>query len=110
MILAEETRPRTENHLEAVFGVPPFLPVPEKTVSCAVVLDNGVDGPAVKPSALFLTRKESNLEMGYAYWKKDPIQDLHDSPSPRFPFRGILEETIRNTYYHVPMWFGMVIL
>jgi heme exporter protein C len=110
MILSEETRPLSETHLQAFFRIPPYLPVPEKTVSCALVLDNPVDGPAVKPAALFLRQQDSDLEMGFAYWKKDPVMNLHLSPSPRFPFRGILEETIRNTYYHVPMWFGMVFL
>ena len=28
-------------------------------------------------------------------------------PVPRLP---ILNETIRNLYFHVPMWFGMMIL
>lgn len=27
-----------------------------------------------------------------------------------FPFLNILEETIRNLFYHVPMWFGMMFL
>lgn len=27
-----------------------------------------------------------------------------------FPFLNILEETIRNLYYHVPMWFAMMLL
>ena len=27
-----------------------------------------------------------------------------------FPFLNILEESIRNLYYHVPMWFGMMVL
>lgn len=27
-----------------------------------------------------------------------------------FPFLNILEETIRNLFYHVPMWFGMLLL
>lgn len=27
-----------------------------------------------------------------------------------FPFLNILEETIRNLYFHVPMWFGMMLL
>jgi heme exporter protein C len=27
-----------------------------------------------------------------------------------FPFLNILEETIRNLFYHVPMWFGMMLI
>lgn len=30
--------------------------------------------------------------------------------SVTFPFLNILEETIRNLYYHVPMWFAMMFL
>jgi heme exporter protein C len=28
----------------------------------------------------------------------------------RFPFINRLEETVRNLYYHVPMWFGMMLI
>ena len=28
----------------------------------------------------------------------------------QFPFLNILEETIRNLYFHVPMWFGMMFI
>ncbi|MBP6183300.1 MAG: cytochrome c biogenesis protein CcsA [Saprospiraceae bacterium] len=110
MILATAVRPLSETNLVATFQIPPFLPVPEQTADCAIVLDNAIDGPAVKPTALFLRQTTNNVDMGFAYWKKDLIQDLHDATGVRFPFRGILEETIRNTYYHVPMWFGMIFL
>ncbi len=110
MIKADSVRPVSETRLKAFFHIPPYLPIREQTAICALVTDNSVDGPAVRPGALFLKAVDQNPDMGYAYWKKDPIEDLHPSPSPRFPFRGILEETIRNTYYHVPMWFGMILL
>ncbi len=110
MILASAVRPLSETNLIATFQIPPFLPVPEQSADCSIVLDNSIDGPAVKPTALFLRQKENNVDMGFAYWKKDQIQNLHTSKGVRFPFRGILEETIRNTYYHVPMWFGMIFL
>lgn len=109
-ILATELHPESETALTAIFQLPPYLPFPEKTAIAALVADSEMDGPSVKPSAIFLRQESSNPEMGYAYWKKDPISDIHDNPWPGFPFRGILEETIRNTYYHVPMWFGMVML
>lgn len=32
------------------------------------------------------------------------------SDARTFPFLNILEETIRNLYYHVPMWFAMMFL
>jgi heme exporter protein C len=35
---------------------------------------------------------------------------LAPNNSFKFPFLNILEETIRNLFYHVPMWFGMMLL
>jgi heme exporter protein C len=35
---------------------------------------------------------------------------LYELTAFRFPYRNILHETIRNVYYHVPMWFGMIII
>lgn len=99
-----------ETDLKAYFRLPPYLPVPESTTDCAVVVDNPIDGFAVRPRAIFLRQDQKNLDMGYAYWRKSPVESLHDPPGMRYPFRGILEETIRNTYYHVPMWFGMILL
>lgn len=33
-----------------------------------------------------------------------------DAKALQFPFLNILEETIRNLYFHVPMWFGMMLI
>lgn len=109
-VLANEIKVVNENELTLVFQIPPYLPFSENTAVASLVIDNEVDGPSVKPSALFMKQEEPNPEMGFAYWKRDEIENLSASPYPRFPFRGILEETIRNTYFHVPMWFGMIFL
>ena len=98
------------NHIRASIHIPPYLPVPEMTVDCSLIVDNPVDGAFVKPSSVFIRATDKNLEMGYAYWRKDGITGLHKADFLGYPFRGILEETIRNTYYHVPMWFGMIFL
>ncbi len=110
MILADSISVINDNQLIATIHVPPYFPIPEQTVDCAVIVDNSIDGAFVKPSAVFLHQGEKNLDLGYAYWRKNPIDNLHTEQFTGFPFRGILEETIRNTYYHVPMWFGMIFL
>lgn len=107
---ADSLAVRGETTLTAFFRLPKFLPIPESTADCAVVVDNAIDGFAVRPRAIFLRQTEKNLDMGYAYWRKSPVEGVHEPPGMRFPFRGILEETIRNTYYHVPMWFGMILV
>lgn len=109
-IRAVDIKVHSETSLTAFFQVPPFLPIPEQTGQCALVVDVPKDGFSVKPGALVIRQKDKNLDMGFAYWKKDPIEGLNEAQINSFPFRGILEETIRNIYYHVPMWFGMIIL
>ena len=110
VIMADTVMVIDRNHIRARIHIPPYLPVPETTVDCSLIVDNPADGAFVKPSSVFIRASDKNLEMGYAYWRKDAISDLHGTGFFGYPFRGILEETIRNTYYHVPMWFGMIFL
>ena len=48
--------------------------------------------------------------MGDSWWTVDQIEDLHQNTAFRYPYRNILYETIRNAYFHIPMWFGMILL
>jgi heme exporter protein C len=43
------------------------------------------------------------------FCKVVPFSDLTESKMT-FPFLNIVEETIRNLFYHVPMWFAMMLL
>ncbi|MCH2023126.1 MAG: cytochrome c biogenesis protein [Saprospiraceae bacterium] len=38
------------------------------------------------------------------------IKPYKSNSKTTFPFLNILEETIRNLFYHVPMWFAMMVL
>ncbi|MCH2042955.1 MAG: cytochrome c biogenesis protein [Saprospiraceae bacterium] len=38
------------------------------------------------------------------------IEALPEVDYLSFPFLNILEESVRNLYYHVPMWFGMMLI
>ena len=48
--------------------------------------------------------------MGRKAWPNAAIHDLHAKKAMTYPFRNILGETIRNTYFHVPLWFAMIFL
>lgn len=110
MILSDSIAIGSDVRMHARFHIPPYLPIPENSAECALVIDNEVDGAFVKPSAVFIRQTDRNPDLGFAYWRKDQIEGLHSGSGPGFPYRGILEETIRNTYFHVPMWFGMIFL
>lgn len=102
----------TENatSIKATFVIPAFLPTAKDTVSQAtLVVDNDADGGFAFPSAVFITQKAIDQTQGNALWNEAP-KDLHQTPFMNFPYRNILGETIRNTYFHVPLWFAMIIL
>lgn len=92
------------------FDIPAYLPVAKRVQDFTLVLDNELDGTAVLPSAVFVTQDSIDPEMGLKAWKNTPIEQLNEKWTLSYPFRNILAETIRNTYFHVPMWFAMLII
>ena len=101
----------TENstNINATFIIPPFLTADKEVMEATLVIDNDADGAFAYPAALFISQTSSNPELGKTMWNATP-KDLHATPYMNFPYRNILGETIRNTYFHVPLWFGMIIL
>lgn len=101
----------SETELDAVFQIPAVLPIAAKTTPMTLILDNTVDGPSVLPNAVSVTQETVDSLAGAQSWLNSPIQKLHPGPTGiRFPFRNILYETIRNTYFHVALWFAMLLL
>lgn len=96
--------------LEATFKIPEYLPVGKKVQDFVLVLDHDRTGTAILPSAVFVTQDSIDPEMGQKVWVNQPVSNLHEKWSMTFPFRNILSETIRNTYFHVPLWFGMILI
>jgi heme exporter protein C len=43
-------------------------------------------------------------------WGDCPVSNLFENDKYDYPFRTILYESIRNLYFHVPMWFGMILI
>lgn len=58
-------------------------------------------------SAIYL---EENLTNGALTQALCDIKNYAKVDKTTFPFLNILEETIRNLFFHVPMWFGMMFL
>ncbi|MBK7408231.1 MAG: cytochrome c biogenesis protein CcsA [Saprospirales bacterium] len=101
---------QNDRELKVIFGIPRFLPTADKVQDFTLLLDNEVDGAHLLPSAVFVTQDSINPAMGRLEWPPERITDLHEKEGITFPFRNILAETIRNTYFHVPMWFAMIFL
>lgn len=96
--------------LRADFQIPSYLPTPKKVQDFALIVDHQADGTSVLPSAVFITQDSIAPALGEQLWVNSTISDLHERWRLTFPFRNILAETIRNTYFHVPLWFGMVFI
>ena len=91
------------------FDIPPNIPTQDVVTDASLVIDNDFDGAMVLPSKIIIKQPENSNSSGDG-WLEAPIQDLNRKSGISFPFRGILYETIRNTYFHVCLWFAMIIL
>lgn len=99
-----------ENHAEFTFNLPNTFPDAGKVYPLTLIIDNEKDGAFVQPSALFVSHPEGISALDPEEWTRDKIADLHQKSKTGFPYRNILNETIRNTFFHVALWFAMFLL
>lgn len=109
-LAAERIEVLGPRRLELTFRIPAYLPAKQKVQDFSLIVDDAYNGASVLPSAVFVTQDAIAPDEGQALWPPDEIQNLHEKGQMTFPFRNILSETIRNTYFHVPLWFGMVLI
>ncbi len=107
---AESVEVRDDRRLDLSFALPAFLPVERKVQDFTLIVDSPSDGPIVLPASLFVTQDNVDKARGLAQWPGAQLEGLHAVDHMTFPFRNILAETIRNTYFHVPLWFAMLFL
>jgi heme exporter protein C len=92
-------------HLIAHF--PPVAPAGEDPYFGLAVYDGCVDKSLLfKPEAIYTT----DTVRAALIQTCTPDVWLSDDSEVSFPFRYILYESIRNLYFHVPMWFTMIAL
>ena len=98
------------NNIDVQVAVPQLLPqgIVENKTFATLVVANRIDGAFPYPEAIIITQDSTN-NRSVGQWNQLP-KDLEKSEYISFPFRNILMETIRNTFYHVPMWFAMIFM
>ena len=106
---AQNVKVINDNQAELTFTIPSHLPVTQSSLMFSLVLDSDVDGYGVLPGKFKIKQTEIDSTKGAEVWGNVEINNLTDRGT-NFPFRGLLYETIRNTYYHVPLWFCMLFL
>jgi heme exporter protein C len=108
-IKAAQILPSTENAAQLTFYIPATFPSKDKVQPMSLIIDNDVDGAFVQPNAIFVSLSDSALTKT-SVWPDAALNDFHTAEGIRFPYRTILYETIRNTFFHVALWFAMFIL
>lgn len=109
-LAAQNIQVTSDRELEATFQIPKALPSDQKVQELTLVLDSPVDGTSLLPSAVFVTQEVVNPQLREQVWQNSQLDNLHSKSGITFPFRNILGETIRNTYFHVALWLAMVAL
>lgn len=99
----------SETEIDLTFDIPNHFPQRDTFESLTLVLYNIEDGPSILPDAVFV-RSDLNPVNDNAEWELNPISNLVDKPGMQFPYRSVLHETIRNTFFHIPLWFSMFIM
>lgn len=110
VLSAERIEVLDDRHLQAHFGVPSVFPLVQEAYPLTLVIDHPADGVSLLPNAVFVTPASDPDSSDLDLWTKEKIDQIHSKAGIQFPYRNILSETIRNTYFHVPMWFAMIIL
>jgi len=109
-LAAESVNVVSDNHLVANFSMPSYFPNNDEANSLSLWVDSDSDGAATLPDAISVTNNHPDREKVDLVWKEKPIENLSSSDKNTFPYRSTLGETIRNTYYHVPFWFAMMLI
>ncbi len=99
-----------DRQLKIAFEIPKALPNEASMVDCSLIIDSPVDGAHLYPAGIRLMQDSLRLAVDTLAWTLAPLENLHYHRGFTFPYRNILAETIRNTYFHVSLWFAMFIL
>ncbi len=107
-LCANEVKPISDNKMSVAFDLPKRVSYFEGATDFSLVIDGGTkDGYSVLPSAVSINQLPADdiaLAEGCA------INSLNQRTGITFPYRNILEESIRSLYFHVPLWFAMMLL
>lgn len=96
------------NHLKATFDIPIEIKTTTSIASATLIIDNEIDGPALLPKAVFV--KDIDNTQSADVWVGDIRSKLHVKDNFAFPYRSVIHETVRNTFFHVAIWMAMFAL
>lgn len=109
-LFSKEVKAISDTELEVTFDLPGSLPKGEPTGFLNIIVDHPAAGTALLPAGITVKADTGATRDDKALWTANPVGKLHVQKGFSFPYQNIVYETIRNTYYHVPMWFALMFL
>lgn len=98
-----------ERNMVANFDVPAAKMNESPFQKATLLLSNTEDGAFVYPDGITIDQRDA-MNGPVTNVIELPYQQLNPMEGFNFPFRNILYETVRNTFFHVSLWFSMFIL
>ena len=104
---AQSIKVLDDQHMEVSFMIPSGLPTATKVKDFTLILDDKKEGTSVMPSAVFINQPTATKSTDGWANMSESLTSLHKKAGIHFPYRNILVETIRNTFFHVALWMAM---
>lgn len=110
-LAAVEVEVLDDQRAEFTFDLPDYVPGSTGTARASLIVDSPADGAFVLPGAIVVSQSPDLVGPSDAAGWSDQIGSLSPPPAGMtYPYRGLLGETIRNQYFHVSLWFALMIL
>lgn len=109
-LVAKTLKVIARDKLEVVFEIPSFLPSTKGVERASLIVDDPTEGAFVFPEAIVVKQPERLAGPNDPHRWLTKIENLSPARGVTFPYRGLLAETIRNQYFHVSLWFGLMFL
>lgn len=109
-IAGTDIRVISDTTIAVSFGIPATMPNGGERDMLNLIVSHPSDGVSLLPSALELEADTSAAASSTANWTDNPVEKLHVVRDFSYPYRNVIYETIRNTYFHVPMWFALMFM
>lgn len=99
----------SDTTLAVSFEFPAALPNGGERDMLNLIVSHPSDGVSLLPSALEIG-SDTSAAASTVSWTDHPVEKLHVVRDFSYPYRNVIYETIRNTYFHVPMWFALMFM
>ncbi len=99
-----------DQRVDLDFELPDHLPGSSGIATASLIVDSPSDGAFVLPAAISITQGANTVGPSNARGWSDQLVDLSPATGLTFPYRALLGESIRNQYFHVSLWFALMLL